>query len=102
MATALIDLPDEERMALRGLIEQCGGEVDGYDRECFLVAIPRPSSTFFKAMDATGRFAAEPDSLWYYPLGSDKPPEHFRHDGNYKGSRGFWLYGKYRKQEKGD
>jgi hypothetical protein len=31
-------------------------------------------------------------SMWYFPLGSDKPSDAMRHDGNYPGSRGFWLF----------
>lgn len=89
----LIDMPDDERMQWRSIIEDAGGQIDSYQEEWFMVAIPRPASAFYNAIGAAG-MELEDNSLHYFPLGSDNPPEHMRWDGRYPGSKGFWFYGK--------
>ena len=95
---AFCDLPDSQRIACRDAIDAAGGDVAGYYGECVQVNLPRPSGPFLKAMEAIG-LELKKDSLWFFPLGSDRAPEHQRHDGNYPGSRGFWLCGNFRVRE---
>lgn len=91
----LTDMADDVRMAHRDTIELAGGYVDGYDGEWFRVAIPRPSHPFYDAMNDAG-WECCPGSLHHFPLGSDAPPDYYRHDGRYPSSRGFWLYGRFK------
>ena len=87
MRTMFCDLPDEQRMAYRDAVENAGGYVADYDGEWIQVALPRPCGPFFHAMELAG-LELHDASLHYFPLGSDQPPDHLRHDGNYLGSRG--------------
>src|SRR5579885_299193 len=93
--TPFCDLPDERRMALRAAIEAAGGQVAGYLGPCVQVAIPNPPGPFYAAMGEAG-LELDGRSLHYFPLGTDAPPRHLRHDGHYPGSAGFWLYGNFR------
>lgn len=91
----LTDMADDVRMAHRNAIELAGGMVDGYDGEWFRVSIPNPSGPFYDRMADAGFIGCD-KSLHFFPLGSDKPPVEYRHDGRYKGSKGFWLYGRFK------
>ena len=82
------DLSDRIRLALRDAIENAGGYVAGYLGPYVQVALPRPSAPFFEAMEAIG-LELDVNSLHYFPLGSDAPPDHLRHHG------GYWLYGNF-------
>ena len=94
------ELPHEERMAYRQAIEDAGGFVVGYSGPYVQVAIPRddqacfpgPVNRFYGQMKAAGLEYRDGSGHWF-PLGSDHPPDHLRHDGRYPGSRGFWYYG---------
>lgn len=88
--TSFADLPNDERMRLRAIIEQAGGEIAGYYNGYVQIAIPKPSAPFYAAIEPY--FEMVTNSLHYFPLGSDKPADHLRHDGRYPGSRGFWLF----------
>jgi hypothetical protein len=96
IATALpfCDSPDRIRMALRDAIDSAGGYVAGYYGPYVQVAIPRPSGPFFLAMDEAG-LELDEHSLHFFPLGTDAPPDHLRHDCRYPGSKGFWLFGNF-------
>lgn len=83
------DLPDAVRMEFRRRIEAAGGEVQGYNGECVTVAVPNPPRPFRDDMEHAG--LVEAGGSWYFPLGSDNPPDSLRHDGRYPGSKGFWL-----------
>jgi len=85
---AFCTLPDRIRLAARDAIDQAGGYVAGYCGPYVQVAIPRPAGRFFEAMEAAGLLLDE-NSLHYFPLGTDHPPEHLRHRG------GYWLYGNF-------
>jgi hypothetical protein len=87
-ATFFHDLPDRVRMAAREAIDEAGGYVAGYCGPYVQVALPNPAGPFFQAMEAAG-LELDEHSLHYFPLGSDHPPEHLRHQ------RGFWLYGNF-------
>ena len=85
---AFCDLPHETRLALRIAIDAAGGYVAGYCGPYVQVAIPRPSGPFFEAMEAAG-LELDEHSLHFFPLGSDSPSEHLRHQ------RGYWLYANF-------
>lgn len=93
-------LPHGQRMAYRKAIEDAGGEVVSYQGECVLVAVPRAAGgqsadDFPDALERAGLLYVR-GSAYLFPLGSDNPPDRLRHDGDYPGSRGFWLYGLFR------
>jgi hypothetical protein len=90
--TQFHELPHERRMAYRIAIDKAGGEVAAYQGVGVLVAIPRDEDRFHAAMEAAGLEYVS-GSGFLFPLGSDAPAEHLRHDGRYPSSRGFWLYG---------
>lgn len=92
---AFSDLSNDERMRLRGILEDAGGYITGYYGGHIHVAIPRPSAPFYAAIDP--HFEMVPGSLHYFPLGSDVnyTPDNLRHDGRYPGSRGFWLFASF-------
>ena len=94
MATLFCDLPDAQRMRIRDAVDDAFGEVDGYDGECIRVSLPRPVQPFLVAMREAG--LERVGDLWCFPLGSDKPADHLRHDGSYPGSKGFWCYGRFK------
>lgn len=86
------DLPGPVRMALRETAERQGAQVAGYVSGNLQLAIARGKlGATISAMEAVGMIAVE-GSLFLFPLGSDDPPASLRHDGDYPGSRGFWLY----------
>jgi hypothetical protein len=82
------DLPDRIRLALRDAIEDAGGYGAGYLGPYVQVALPSPAGPFFQAMEDVG-LELDENSLHYFPLGSDAPPDHLRHQ------RGYWLYGNF-------
>ena len=95
------DLPHVRRLQLRSVIHDAGGCVEGYDGPYVLVAIPRPSSPFFSAMEAAGLALDEP-SLHLFPLGSDAPAEHLRHPcSKYGPGLSFWLFGRFSPKDDG-
>ena len=93
-ALQFCDLPDAVRLSLRDAIDRAGGHVAGYYGPYVQVAIPRPSGPFFLATEEAG-LELDERSLHFFPLGTDAPPDHLRHDGGYRGSKGFWLYGNF-------
>lgn len=93
MPTSFAELPTEERMTLRRVIEDAGGEIEGYQNDGVQVAIPNPSSPFFATVEARG-FELVPGTLHLFPLGSDKPPARLRHACHkYGDALSFWLFG---------
>jgi len=95
-----MDLPDARRFELRLALESAGAEVSGYN-DGFTLAIKRGC---FCAVDDKAKelgLVLDGNSLNYFPLGSDNPPEEFRHWVHpYTAERGhgpgFWLYATYR------
>jgi hypothetical protein len=85
------DLPDRIRFAAREAIDRAGGSVAGYCGPYVRVAIPCPSGPFFLAMERAG-LELDEHSLHFFPLGTDHPPERFRHQ------RGYWLFGNFSPQ----
>lgn len=92
--TAFADLPHDRRMALREAIEAAGGYVATYVGPYVQVAVPDPPEPFYAAMEQAGLELAR-CSAHYFPLGTDNPPAHLRHDGRFPGSKGFWLYANF-------
>jgi hypothetical protein len=93
--TRFSELPDSARWAYRDLITSTGAEVDGYDADCVRVSLPNPAAPAIAALEAGGLELVE-GGLYWFPLGTDAPPQHLRHDGRYPGSAGFWLYARFR------
>jgi hypothetical protein len=91
--TAFCDLPDPVRMAYRDAIDDAGGNIETYCGPAVLVAMPRKAGFVADLRDAGLELVK--GSLWLFPIGTDNPPDSFRHDGKYPDSRGFWLYGKF-------
>lgn len=89
------DLPDEKRMDVLRALDSLGCASKGYDGDSILVAFPRGG--FCDALNKLRDFdlSLQNDEVWYFPLGSDNPPEIMRHDGRYPNSRGFWCYGRF-------
>jgi hypothetical protein len=91
---AFADLPHDRRMALRAAIEAAGGHIATYIGPYVQVAVPDPPGPFYEAAEAAGLELVR-RSAHYFPLGSDSPPAHLRHDGRFPGSKGFWLYANF-------
>lgn len=95
-------LPTPLRFAfLDALTELCFGAADwNYTDGGISVAVP--NGRFGELQQLAKRFSliAEPRGLYYFPLGSDQPPDHLRHEcPRYPGSRGFWLKQLFRVKE---
>ena len=93
------DLPDERRMALRDIAENAGADTAGYINGGLCLAIKRGAFSAVCAALAEHGMELDNGSLHHFPLGSDNPPEEYRHDGRYPGSRGFWLFGTFQLAE---
>jgi hypothetical protein len=89
-----VDIPDDERMALRCVLEAAGCSIVGYNGPGIQVALPCPAGDAFLVLRDAG-LILNGESLHYFPLGSDKPEARLRHDGGYPGSKGFWLYAQF-------
>jgi hypothetical protein len=96
------DLSDDARMAFRRAMHGIGGEISAYSERAVIVAVPRVdgfTSSGVRACDALAAYHGlsplDPDTYWFFPLGSDSPADTLRHDGRYRGSLGFWLYRSY-------
>ena len=95
MTMLFCDLPHDTRFAFRNAIESSGGEVEDYQGAGVQVALPNPSGPFFLAMEEAGLDFVT-SSLFFFPLGSDAPPEHLRHAmAKYGPNRSFWLYARF-------
>jgi hypothetical protein len=66
------------RLAARNAIDEAGGYVAGYRGPYVQVAIPHPAGPFFLAMEGAG-LELDEHSLHFFPLGTDQPAEHLRH-----------------------
>lgn len=93
------DLDGDRRMELRAVLESTGCEIDGYAGDGVLVSFER--GRFSDTLSAAKQAGLEmiDAQLHYFPLGSDNPPDKFRHDGHYPGSRGFWFRGAFKVTE---
>ncbi len=92
------DLPGDERMRLRGILEAFGCEVQGYGENGVQVALPRSMRAY--DWPRIGPFELVPGSAYDFPLGSDHPPAHLRHDtrayGPTVGESSMWHLATYR------
>jgi hypothetical protein len=86
--SAFSNLSWPQRLEIRRAIEAAGSEMRDYLPEGFSVAIGR--DCYAATVAALEPFKFECAKLYTYPLGTDQPPAHLRHD-----SRGFpaccWL-----------
>ena len=99
------EMPHDFRMAVRNTVNEFGGNIDGYNGEELLVAMPNGKAKWelIKAMKERHGMADIADdgsfkSWCFFPICSDNTPPHQRHDGNYPGSKGFYLYVNFRKE----
>lgn len=95
------ELPDDQRMAaLRGL-SLIQAESAGYNSNGSIsVAVPRGRYSDVAAW--ADFYGLEYVDMYYFPLGSDNPAEHLRHDGPVqydRGNRSFWLYAQFRPKQ---
>lgn len=101
MIKGFSDLPDDLRMEALRQLDAMGAMSAGYVTGGICVALPRDLE--WGEIDGWARrFGMEyrKGSMCYFPLGSDKPEDRFRHDGpaKYNGKRGFWLYATFEVQ----
>ena len=88
--TKILDLSAEERWAMREAIEAAGAIVLGYG-DGMSVGLPNPAAESIAAIERSG-YRVRKD-LYYFPLGSDQPPDTLRHAClKYGDVRGFWLF----------
>lgn len=83
--TTFADLPDSYRMACRFAAEfSAGANVDGYIGGLQL-SLPVDHVLRLKLRDALAslRLQEKPGSRFYFPLGTDRAPEHLNHGGNW-------------------
>lgn len=99
------EMPDSFRMAVRNTVDEFGGNIDGYNGEELLVAMPNGKAKWelIKAMKERHGMSDVPNdggfNSWvFFPIGSANTPECMRHDGGYRGSKGFLLYVNFRKE----
>jgi hypothetical protein len=85
--------PSATRIAVRRVVEELGGLVDGYCGDDLQLAMPVESEPLYAAMRKFGFTLIDE---FYFPLGSDSPPQSLRHDGRYRGSKGFWRYATFK------
>ena len=74
---------DDFRMESRGIVDFWGGEVAGYYDDALQVALPanrEDCTSMARALEKIGMVGG--DSITWFPLGSDNPPESLRHFGN--------------------
>lgn len=98
------DRPD--RFKIRWIIEDIlGGYMASYNGSGFTLAMPKGESKYLiiKLLEHLGYEAA--DVCWF-PLGTDKPPEHLRHQFHKYGfddpPGSFWLYYKFEPRKEGE
>jgi hypothetical protein len=96
-----MELPDNQRFSLRCDLEAAGADCVGYEGGGFQLAIKRGKWCEVHARACQLGLQLVPNSLYHFPLGSDNPPEEFRHwCPPYTAERGFapgfWLYATYR------
>ena len=94
--SAFSDLSWTQRLEIRQAIEAAGSAMQSYLSEGFSVAIGR--GRYSATVAALEPFGFECAKLYTFPLGTDNPPAHLRHD-----SRGFpsccWLIACFREVE---
>jgi hypothetical protein len=90
--TAFADLPHEQRLRLRAVLEDAGAYVSAYYGDAVQVAEPLDWQPMHKAARDAG-LELVPDSVYWFPLGSDKPPARLRHGLLQYGNRpSFWKH----------
>ena len=96
MTTLTLDsLTDEQRFSLRCDIEKLGAAIAGYYDGAFQVSLPREDILAFRQSMRKLGLRLVAGSGHFFPLGTDNPPEHLRHDANYRDSRAFWRNESY-------
>ena len=82
------DQPDDTRMFVRHVIDMLGGYLDSYNDGAILVAMPNDHRHgLLRAVLSEAGFV--PNGSFRFPLGSDSPPAHLRHNG------GYWYFSRF-------
>src|SRR3990167_4557837 len=86
------DLPWETRLSIMRAVEAAGSEhIGGNSIGGFQVAVGR--GKFGDLIEAIKPFGFKVNGLVSFPLCSDQPPDHLRHDSpKYGGIKCNWLY----------
>jgi len=96
------EMPNWYRMEIRDIVDDNGGMISHYDGPAISVALP---SNVISAGAITAGLAKRGmmpgDTVTYFPIGGDNPPESMRHfgPGTATAPRGdqpsYWLYRRY-------
>ena len=97
------DLPETERIAVRGVVEDMGGLVSSYAGGHLSVALPSDgiATAALRRQLREGYSLIMGETITYFPLGSDKPPHGMRHfgPGTAAAPRGdrpsYWCYARF-------
>lgn len=80
------------RFAALDALDEATGKLAGFHYTGTGITISVPRGKFGAVLQWAKSHELTERDTYYFPLGSDNPHEQLRHDGNYPGSRGFWLY----------
>ena len=92
MKTSFYDLPHETRFQVYGALKalDCDTGQSGYSGQ-LCVAVAR--GKFGDVVQALEKLGFDLVTSYYFPLGTDKPPMHLRHDSERYGSQNCnWFY----------
>jgi hypothetical protein len=77
------DQPDALRMAARGVVNDNGGEVEGYDGGRLLVTMPKDQRARGAIVEGLRAMGLSPDGYWCFPIGTTPVPESLRFGEGY-------------------
>lgn len=75
------DLPHDIRMGFRAAVDDLGCTTDGYWGRHVSVLVAQDSLD--KLVKLATRYNLKYTDIYYFPLGSERLPEHLRHHGRY-------------------
>lgn len=95
MTKSFADLDGDTRMSALKALESIGAQSCGYTPSGIILCLSRDHD-WSALLDWASKLGMQfkDGSMNYFPLGSDKPSEPYRHDGpkHYGASKAFWLY----------
>lgn len=86
---SFFSLPETRRMAIYSAVKAQNCQT--YSREGSFLGICVARQAFQTLVDAMRDHGLEYRHLSFFPVGTDNPPQHLRHDANYPGSSGFYM-----------
>lgn len=97
--SAFHELPHDQRFAAREALEAAGCAVESYQGDYVQVHVAVGCEDAVDAAATTLGLIRDTER-YYFPLGTDREPDHLRHDGPFgkypKGNGGFTLNAYYR------